>query len=433
MKARALASILAIAGLATATTSSQAEPAPTSFSYQASLADNGSPVNGPTLMEFNLWDAASGGTQVGPTIASEPTVEDGVFSVDLDFGAASFAVNQALWLEVIVDGQSMGRTPLGASPLALNVRGITIAENGFVGIGTDAPTQMLEVSPRIKTSSLITDGLTALAARFVSSGADFEIRAGDNGTQFINKDTDEVAMFMDPDTGFFGIGTQSPSQRLEVEGRIKTGSLIANVLTCIAVRYIDSGSDFEINPNGDGLRFINKDTNTNVMLFDKDTNFVGIGTNSPSTALDIDGAVTIRGGADIVEGFDSACGTAFEPGTLLVIDPENPGKLMCSSDAYDMKVAGVVSGAGGVNPGLKLGQEGVMDGEISVSMTGRVYVKASAENGAIQPGDLLTTSTLLGHAMKATDRDRSGGAVVGKAMSSLDADTGLVLVLVNLQ
>jgi hypothetical protein len=35
--------------------------------------------------------------------------------------------------------------------------------------------------------------------------------------------------------------------------------------------------------------------------------------------------------------------------------------------------------------------------------------------------------------MKVTDRDRAGGAVIGKAMTGLDDGTGLVLVLVSLQ
>ena len=75
----------------------------------------------------------------------------------------------------------------------------------------------------------------------------------------------------------------------------------------------------------------------------------------------------------------------------------------------------------------------MLDGETPVAMTGRVYVKCSTENGAIRPGDRLTTASLAGHAMKVTEEQRSVGAVIGKAMSSLDADTGLVLVLVNLQ
>jgi hypothetical protein len=117
----------------------------------------------------------------------------------------------------------------------------------------------------------------------------------------------------------------------------------------------------------------------------------------------------------------------------MVIDSVKAGQLTVSSRAYDARVAGVVSGAGGVNHGLRLGQKGVLDGDTLVAMTGRVYVKCSAENGAIVPGDLLTTADLPGHAMRATDSTRSFGAVIGKAMSSLDEDTGLVLILVNLQ
>ena len=75
-----------------------------------------------------------------------------------------------------------------------------------------------------------------------------------------------------------------------------------------------------------------------------------------------------------------------------------------------LEVAGVVSGANGIQPGIRLGQDGTLNGDILVAMTGRVYVKASAENGPIQPGDLLTTSATPGHAMRATDRADSFGS-----------------------
>ena len=107
--------------------------------------------------------------------------------------------------------------------------------------------------------------------------------------------------------------------------------------------------------------------------------------------------------------------------------------LACSFDAYDTKVAGVVSGAGGVNPGLMLGQDDLFTGDTKVAMTGRVYVKCTTEGGPVRPGDRLTTSSLAGHAMKVLDDARAPGTVIGKAMSSLDDGTGLVLVLVNLQ
>ncbi|MEM1042107.1 MAG: hypothetical protein AAGI91_05705 [Bacteroidota bacterium] len=145
----------------------------------------------------------------------------------------------------------------------------------------------------------------------------------------------------------------------------------------------------------------------------------------------------ITGGSDLAEHFDVralAGGVAPEPGTVVSIDPDAPGQLVVSGGAYDPLVAGVVSGAGGVETGLLLRQEGsIADGEVPVALVGRVYVRADASHGAIRPGDLLTTAPTPGHAMRASDRDRAFGAVLGKAITGLDAGTGLVLVLVTLQ
>ncbi len=141
----------------------------------------------------------------------------------------------------------------------------------------------------------------------------------------------------------------------------------------------------------------------------------------------------ITGGADLAEPFPVAQVERVQPGALLVIDEANPGQLKLSDSEYDCKVAGVVSGANGVNPGLTLSQDGVFEKGKNLALSGRVYAMADASNGPIKPGDLLTTSGREGHAMKATDRDRSHGAVIGKAMTSLEEGTGLVLVLVNLQ
>lgn len=143
-------------------------------------------------------------------------------------------------------------------------------------------------------------------------------------------------------------------------------------------------------------------------------------------------SVTITGGSDVVEAFDTI-GAAPEPGAVLAIDPAAPGKLRVASGAYDPRVAGVVSGAGGVHPGIELAQAGKLEGDTPVAISGRVYVRCTDENGPIEPGDLVTTSSIPGHAMRATDRERAFGAVLGKALGRLNAETGLVLVLVNLQ
>jgi len=98
-------------------------------------------------------------------------------------------------------------------------------------------------------------------------------------------------------------------------------------------------------------------------------------------------------------------------------------------------VAGIISGAGGIKTGMLMGQgDSAADGEHPVALTGRVYCWCDASESAIEPGDMLTTSELPGHAMKVTDYGRAQGAVIGKAMSPLNrGDRGLVLVLVNLQ
>jgi hypothetical protein len=143
--------------------------------------------------------------------------------------------------------------------------------------------------------------------------------------------------------------------------------------------------------------------------------------------------LTIRGGADVAEPFATTQPAELEPGTVVVIDEDHAGKLKLSTAAYDTKVAGIISGAGGVKPGLRLQQDGVMEGDHHVALSGRVYVKADASTGGIRPGDLLTTSATPGHAMKVTDLGKAQGAILGKAMTALEAGTGLVLVLVTLQ
>jgi hypothetical protein len=145
----------------------------------------------------------------------------------------------------------------------------------------------------------------------------------------------------------------------------------------------------------------------------------------------------ITGGSDLSEQFDiqaSRDKTAPQAGYVVSIDAANPGDLTVSSHAYDRTVAGVVSGAGDVQPGMLMGQQDTAaDGQYPVALTGRVYVWVDADYGAVEPGDLLTTSDTPGHAMKVGKYDQAQGAILGKAMTSLESGQGLVLVLVTLQ
>ena len=71
--------------------------------------------------------------------------------------------------------------------------------------------------------------------------------------------------------------------------------------------------------------------------------------------------------------------------------------------------------------------------EIPLAIVGIVPCKVSAENGSIQRGDLLVTSSTSGYAMRGTDRRRMLGAVVGKALEPLSSGKGVIQVLVTLQ
>jgi hypothetical protein len=158
-------------------------------------------------------------------------------------------------------------------------------------------------------------------------------------------------------------------------------------------------------------------------------------------ALFADGVAAVRaldilGGADLAEPFDVSEAHTPVPGMIVSIDPESAGDLRVSTEAYDTKVAGIISGANGLSPGMTMRDENGLhvDGKHPVAMTGRVWCYADASEREIRPGDRLTTSTTPGHAMRADNAQLAPGSVVGKAMTPLaKGEKGLVLVLVNLQ
>ena len=136
-------------------------------------------------------------------------------------------------------------------------------------------------------------------------------------------------------------------------------------------------------------------------------------------------------GADLAEKFPVS--EEVKPGMVMEIDPDHPGELRIARGAYNRRVAGVVSGANDLSAGVILGNLPGQEDAPPIAMSGRVWAMCDATNGPIAPGDLLTTSDTPGHAMKVTDYTKAPGAVIGKAMSSLESGQRLVLVLVSLQ
>jgi hypothetical protein len=135
--------------------------------------------------------------------------------------------------------------------------------------------------------------------------------------------------------------------------------------------------------------------------------------------------------ADCAEDFEIEGADFVEPGTVMVVGEE--GALLQSYQPYDKRVAGVISGAGGYKPAIVLDKQPSQSTRRPIALLGKVFCKVDAQFGAIEVGDLLTTSPTLGHAMKISDPLKAFGAVIGKALRPHKQGRGLIPILIALQ
>jgi hypothetical protein len=459
----------------------------TSFSYQGRLTDAGSPANGSFQMQFKLFDAAAAGAQIGTTLTDVPvTVTAGSFSIKLDFGAGVFA-GGTRFIEVAVrhnsgesyvtlgpreqivsspygvrtlstamadDSQKLGgvaaseyvtTSTVGSSFINNNTAPQTanfnITGNGRVGgnfgIGTATPNAGLEIrGTGAATQQRITD---------TASGNSLVLQGGAGGnmkiTGFNYNTFTAVPLYFSVDGantifnsggGNVGVGLTSPATKLSVFSDFYGISHTDGTRTLST--FINSSGAWLGTRSNHSLHFFANDSGERMTLTPAGN--VGIGTVNPTQKLHVVGTVRtsvlqVTAGSDLAENF--AVDTSVEPGMVVAIDPLYTGKLVLSRGAYNKRVAGIVSGANNLSAGMLLPDLNEGGDSMPIALSGRVWVHAVAGKVPIRPGDLLTTSTIPGHAMKVRDHRRAQGAIIGKAMSELKSGTGLVLVLVSLQ
>ncbi|MFQ6033897.1 MAG: hypothetical protein ACE5KR_03445, partial [Candidatus Bipolaricaulia bacterium] len=113
-----------------------------------------------------------------------------------------------------------------------------------------------------------------------------------------------------------------------------------------------------------------------------------------------------------------------EPGDVLALDPDRLGFYRRARTPYSRLAASAVSTA----PGFVLGEPG--EHKALLALLGTVSVKATTENGPIRPGDLLTTSSIPGYAMRCPDPTVCADTIIGKALEPLESDPGLIRMLI---
>jgi hypothetical protein len=273
-----------------------------------------------------------------------------------------------------------------------------------------------------------------------------------------------------------GIGTASPSAKLEVNGTAKinggdfefwfdnTTDTTAAIDTALRLRKNDGTGNFhkyintaggvspvyetdgfayhELYNPGDGIYRFQTATSglagnaiswLDTLAF-LDGN-VGVGTTAPGYKLHVNGTVYASqyygGACDIAERYnaDDEEKGDLEPGDILSLSRSGDLKVGKSKQAYDTMVIGVFS----TDPMLTMGEFEDSNNEDNppVALLGRVPTKVTNENGAIEIGDLIVSSSKEGHGMKCDEYSKCQGAVVGKALENFNGEEGVIEVLIN--
>jgi len=446
--------LFALTALAT-TLSSQT---PQLVNYQAVIRnDQNQPVTAPSIsVRVRILQGAPGGTVVfeethfgesavnglvqfavgveNPTGFAAIDWSDGPYFVkidyDLDNGTAFSNTDAVQILSVpysiyaekagsIGDWESRGDSAL-TTPKKLGI-------GGYQQVPSDVMLQVL--NPGQSTALLIGDYANNIGKTYLG----LSTTADENGAgsiQVVKTGGSALgSLLINPGGGPVGINNPNPAYALDVRGSIYLKNnwsfyrLVASDPTIGDIRW-------EMAPSGNSY-FFNNNTNKYLLHFNSNGR-IGVGHTTPQYDFDVNGSlagncVAVKGGCDIIENTNST--ETLYPGEVIVIDPTRPNHVLRCSKGYDRMTIGVISGAGGVTHGMMLSQEGVLDGNVSFAIAGRVKVKVT---GKVHPGDLLTTSDVPGHAMAAKNRRKRDGAVIGKALSAPDSE-GLVLMLVMMQ
>jgi hypothetical protein len=336
--------------------------------------------------------------------------------------------------------------------LALNPDG------GNVGIGTTAPTQTLTVAGSLFSSGgdfELRDAGTVdkTAVRLFSNNSNLYLQngataGGTAGSIFFRDQTGMKYNMAVSDNGNVGIGTTAPSAKLTIDPQGPGGITIGNpntssggftsLILAITSKQGGSASIETIASSGSSFGVLRINSGGGAVLL--------------GGRLEIAGDLTVHGAKSgyVVDRFINGAEDTLEQGDVVVIGEYSASvhygvndtipvpEVDITASAYDTRVCGIVC-----DVHLEESPEGMKERDrtkVEPSQTGKMvtlgafaHCKVDADIAPIKVGDLLTTSPTKGHAQKVLDPAKAVGAIIGKALGSVEKGKGKIPVLVMLQ
>ncbi len=361
------------------------------------------------------------------------------------------------WSGTIYASQDDGHIGIATAPNAggadtslTTTERLTITNSGNVGIGTVSPTVKLDVNGAAAIANnqnlSFKSATNALdAGIYEGPGGSLNIKGPSAGNILFRDNADTITNLSITSAGYVGVGVSYPDKKFHVKGTNYSMSVLEDDTNpYLVLRHGGAAAGVKNialqQANGDLAISTMNDTYgwTGNLVVIKNNGNVGIGTGTaaPNAKLQVVGDVNVSGNIaakyqDVAEWVTSP--KAMSAGTVVVLDTAHSNQVLPSVQAYDTRVAGVVSDT----PGLILGEGG--DGKVKVATTGRVKVKVDATKEPVQVGDLLVTSDKEGVAMKSEPMQINGrpfhqpGTILGKALEPLKEGEGEILVLLSMQ
>jgi hypothetical protein len=427
------------------------------FSYQGRLIINGSPANGNYDFYVYLYTAESGGTNLGTCDNvnsvdgnnNQPVV-DGIFTLHLVCAGWNSDVftGGSRWLEVwarptgTIPWSLLGRQPISPTPYAWSLYpGAVISSTVYAGGFGEALLNIHSDHTMATWSALHVETASGNAVYGDSAGGPGLYGYTENGYGVYGRDGGSTQargyggyFYSANGIGVYGYSGATPTYTNNdtpgVYGRSWEGVGVLGYSTNgTGGKFMSWGGYSIIEGWEDDVggyptqRFrVERDGD----VYADRAYHCGLNDGGDATYVDENtGCMYDNSPADFAEVLPTA--NDPEPGDVLAISPD--GRLVRSTAPYQTTVVGVYSTAPSyVGGAANLGEEGYAP----LAIVGLVPVKASAENGPILPGDLLTTSSTPGHAMRAGE-DPAVGTIIGKALEPLDAGAGVIQMLVMLQ